>query len=68
MGFARLQLVSTLVVIVVALFIPIGAADASGLHSVESLMPVAVGYTLAQAACALYLLVAPRLHWRRAAV
>ncbi|MDT7575484.1 MAG: hypothetical protein QOH17_1817 [Pseudonocardiales bacterium] len=68
MGFARLQLVSTLVVIVVALFVPIGAADASGLHSVESLMPVAVGYTIAQAACALYLLVAPRLHWRRAAV
>lgn len=67
MGFARLQLVSTLVVIVVALFVPIGAAATTGLHSVESLMPVAVGYTIAQAACALYLLMAPRLRRRRAA-
>lgn len=67
MGFARLQLVSTLVVIVVALFVPIGAAATTGLYSVESLMPVAVGYTVAQAACALYLLVAPRLPRRRAA-
>ncbi len=67
MGFARLQLVSTLVVIVVALFVPIGAAATTGLYSVESLMPVAVGYTIAQAACALYLLVTPRLRRRRAA-
>jgi O-antigen/teichoic acid export membrane protein len=67
MGFARLQLGSTLVVIVVALFVPIGAAATTGLHSVESLMPVAVGYTIAQAACALYLLMAPRLRRRRAA-
>ena len=67
LGFARLQLVSTLVVIVVALFVPIGAATATGLHSVESLMPVAVGYTIAQAVCALYLLVAPRLRRQRAA-
>ena len=61
MGFARLQLVSTLVVIVVALFAPIGAVDATGLYTVESMMPLAVGYTIAQAVCALYLLVAPRL-------
>jgi O-antigen/teichoic acid export membrane protein len=67
MGFARLQLISTLVVIVVALFVPIGAADAAGLHSVESMMPVAVGYTVAQAVCAIYLLIAPRLR-RRSAV
>lgn len=67
MGFARLQLVSTLVVIVVALFVPIEAAATTGLHSVASLMPVAVGYTIAQAACALYLLVAPRLRRRRVA-
>lgn len=62
LGFARLQLVSTLVVIVVALFVPIGAADAAGVYPIASLMPVAVGYTVAQAACALYLLVLPRLH------
>jgi hypothetical protein len=31
------------------------------------MMPVAVGYTIAQAACALYLLVAPRLRRLRAA-
>lgn len=68
MGFARLQLVSTLVVIVVALFVPIGATATTGLHTVESLMPVAVGYTIAQAACALYLLIAPRLRRRRAAL
>jgi O-antigen/teichoic acid export membrane protein len=67
MGFARLQLISTLLVIVVALFVPIGGASATGLHSVESMMPVAVGYTIAQAACALYLLVAPRLRRLRAA-
>jgi O-antigen/teichoic acid export membrane protein len=67
MGFARLQLISTLVVIVVALFVPIEPATATGLHTVASLMPVAVGYTIAQVACALYLLVAPRLRSRRSA-
>ncbi len=50
-GFARLQLGSTLLVIAAVLFVPVARAGA-GPFPVTALMPVAVGYTLTQAACA----------------
>jgi O-antigen/teichoic acid export membrane protein len=60
-GFARLQIVSTAFVIAVAGFTPVGAADASGNHPVDQLLPVAVGYVVAQAVVAIFLLVWPRI-------
>jgi O-antigen/teichoic acid export membrane protein len=60
-GFARLQLISTAFVIGVALFTPIGPALADGSHPVEQLMPVAAGYAISQAVCAVALLVWPRI-------
>lgn len=53
MGFARLQLVSTLLVIAVVVFVPISAVTAGGTFPVAALMPVAIGYTVTQALCAL---------------
>jgi hypothetical protein len=44
-------------VIAVVLFVPIAAADATGQHTVEQLMPVAVGYALSQLVCAIGVLV-----------
>jgi O-antigen/teichoic acid export membrane protein len=63
-GFARLQLISTGFVIAVVMFIPVSAADATGQHSVESLMPVAIGYALSQAVCGLAVLFQPMLRSR----
>ena len=60
MGFARLQLVSTLVVIAVALFVPITAADPSGVYQVGELWPLAVAYTVSQALCAVFVLFTSR--------
>ena len=60
MGFARLQLVSTLLVIVIVVLIPITAADPSGQFSVTELWPLAIGYTAAQTLCAVYVLTAGR--------
>jgi O-antigen/teichoic acid export membrane protein len=59
MGFARLQLVSTLVVLAVVVFVPISAGPDGG-FSVAALWPLAIGYTLAQLACAAYVLVVSR--------
>lgn len=53
MGFARLQLTSTLLVIAVVLFVPIDAPDADGVLPVAALLPVAIGYSVTQALCAL---------------
>lgn len=53
MGFARLQLTSTLLVIAVVLFVPIDTPDGNGVLPVAALMPVAIGYTVTQALCAL---------------
>jgi O-antigen/teichoic acid export membrane protein len=52
MGFARLQLVSTLLVIGVVVFVPITATLTGGTFPVAALMPVAIGYTVTQALCA----------------
>jgi hypothetical protein len=59
MGFARLQLVSTLLVIAVVVFVPI-SAGVDGEFSVTAMWPLAVGYTLAQLGCAAYVLVVSR--------
>jgi O-antigen/teichoic acid export membrane protein len=59
MGFARLQLVSTLLVIAVVVAVPI-SAGADGSFTVSSLWPLAVGYTLAQLGCAAYVWVVAR--------
>ena len=53
MGFARLQLVSTLLVIAVVLLVPSDAAGPGDVFPVTALMPVAVGYTVTQTLCAL---------------
>lgn len=60
-GFARLQLISTAFVIAVALFMPIGPAAADGSHPVEQLLPIAIGYAVSQAICAVAVLVWPRI-------
>ncbi|MCF7549006.1 lipopolysaccharide biosynthesis protein [Pseudonocardia sp. WMMC193] len=60
-GFARLQLISTAFVIAVALFTPIGPANADGSHPVDQLLPVAIGYAVSQALCAIAVLVWPRI-------
>ena len=57
MGFARLQLVSTLLVIAVVVFVPITAAATGGTFPVAALMPVAIGYTVTQAVCAVAVVV-----------
>ncbi|MFC4947695.1 lipopolysaccharide biosynthesis protein [Pseudonocardia sp. GCM10023141] len=61
MGFARLQLVSTLLVIAVVLFVPIDDPDASGGYAVASLLPVAIGYAVVQALCAAGVVITPLL-------
>lgn len=53
MGFARLQLVSTLLVIAVVLLVPSDVVGPGEAFPVAALMPVAVGYTVTQALCAL---------------
>jgi hypothetical protein len=60
MAFARLQLASTLLVIVVVVFVPITAADPAAGFQVEELWPLAIGYTLAQVVCAVVVLVLAR--------
>lgn len=52
-AYARLQLISTTAVIVVAAVVPVGAAD------VTALLPVAFGYIAVQALCAAAVLLAP---------
>ena len=58
MGFARLQLVSTLLVIAAVVFAP--AASSGGEITVQDLWPLAVGYTVAQIVCAAYIMVVAR--------
>jgi O-antigen/teichoic acid export membrane protein len=53
LAYARLQLVSTIAVIVVAAVVPVGAAD------VAALLPVAFGYIAVQVICAAAVLLAP---------
>jgi O-antigen/teichoic acid export membrane protein len=53
LAYARLQLISTIAVIVVAAVVPVGAAD------VTALLPVAIGYIAVQAICAAAVLLAP---------
>jgi hypothetical protein len=60
MGFARLQLVSTLLVIAVVVLVPITAADPSGVYQVNELWPLAVAYTVSQALCAVFVLFTSR--------
>ncbi|MBA2310239.1 MAG: hypothetical protein H0W01_13345 [Pseudonocardiales bacterium] len=66
MGFARLQLVSTLLVIGVVIFIPVGDPGPSGTYSVESLVPVALGYAAVQMLCAATILLMPFVRGIRA--
>jgi hypothetical protein len=54
MGFARLQLVSTLLVIAVVVLVPITPADPGGVYQVGELWPLAVAYTASQTLCAVY--------------
>lgn len=60
MAFARLQLVSTLLVIAVVVLVPITAADPSGDYRVGELWPLAIGYTAAQTACAVFVFFSAR--------
>jgi O-antigen/teichoic acid export membrane protein len=53
MGFARLQLISTLLVLVVAIVIPVTAGG------VSALLPVAIGYVIVQVVCTSAVLIAP---------
>jgi O-antigen/teichoic acid export membrane protein len=53
LAYARLQLISTIAVIVVVAVVPVGAAD------VAALLPVAFGYIAVQAVCAAAVLLAP---------
>jgi len=52
-AYARLQLVSTVLVMVVVIVVPVGAGN------VEALVPVAIGYVVVQAACAVAVLFFP---------
>ena len=52
-GFARLQLVSTVLVLVVAIATPVSG------HDVEALLPVAIGYIVVQVVCAAAVLISP---------
>ena len=61
MGFARLQLVSTLLVIAAVVFIPVGDPGPSGEYAVASLVPVALGYTAVQMLCAAGIVLRPWL-------
>jgi hypothetical protein len=60
MGFARLQLVSTLMVIAVVVLVPITPTDPSGVYQVGELWPLAVAYTVSQALCAVFVLFTSR--------
>ncbi len=60
MAFARLQLMSTLVVIAVVVFIPITPADPIAGYQAAELWPLAIGYTLTQLVCAAAVLVLVR--------
>jgi cytochrome c-type biogenesis protein CcmH/NrfF len=60
MGFARLQLASTLLVIAVVVLVPITPADPSGVYQVGELWPLAIGYTVSQALCALWVVFTAR--------
>lgn len=60
MGFARLQLVSTLIVLLAVIVLP--ARPAAGLG--EALLPVAWGYLIVQVACAAGLLALPLVRAR----
>ncbi len=50
LAFARLQLTSTLLVLVVVIVVPVGTG------TVDSLIPVAIGYVLVQVICAAFVL------------
>jgi O-antigen/teichoic acid export membrane protein len=55
MGYARLQLTSTVLVIAVVIAVPVGSG------TVADLMPVAIGYVVVQALCMLTVLALPAL-------
>lgn len=61
MGFARLQLISTLLVLAVVIAIPIGNPGPDGKYAVGALLPVALGYAVVQMLCAAVLLLKPWL-------
>jgi uncharacterized membrane protein YkvI len=63
MGFARIQLTNTGLILAVTAFIPLAAFGAVPLDTL--LMPIVLGYVVVQALCALVLFVRPAL-WRRA--
>jgi hypothetical protein len=65
MAFARLQLVSTLLVIAVVVLVPITPSDPSGVYQVGELWPLAIGYTAAQTACAVFVFFTARRRNRR---
>jgi len=54
MGFARLQLVSTLMVLAVVVLVPITPTDPAAGYQVGELWPLAVAYTASQALCGVY--------------
>jgi hypothetical protein len=58
MGFARLQLVSSVLVLLVAIVVPVTGGG------VAALMPVAVGYVVAQVASAAAVLLFPAVRRR----
>ncbi|WP_219420220.1 hypothetical protein [Pseudonocardia nigra] len=60
MGFARLQLISTLLVLLAVIVLP--ARPAAGLG--EALLPVAWGYVIVQVACAVGVLALPLVRGR----
>jgi hypothetical protein len=60
MGFARLQLVSTLLVLAVVVLVPITPADPVAGYQVGELWPLAVAYTASQALCGVFVLFTSR--------
>ena len=53
LAYARLQLISTIAVIVLVALVPVGAAD------VAALVPVALGYIAVQVVCAAAVVLSP---------
>ena len=63
MGFARVQLTNTGLILAVTAFIPLSTFGAVPLDTL--LMPIVLGYVVVQALCALFLLARPVLRRRR---
>lgn len=59
MAFAKLQLISTLLVVATVVALPILASSAGGARADAVLLPVALGYTAIQMLCAAAVLLAP---------